>query len=71
VSEKDLLDALNAGTVKYAAMDVFESEPPTDAQKDLINHPRVSVTPHIGAQTLEAQERVGAEIAEKVINVLK
>lgn len=71
VSEKDLLNALNEGIVKYAAMDVFESEPPTDAQKELINHPRVSVTPHIGAQTLEAQERVGAEIAEKVINVLK
>ena len=71
VSEKDLLEALNSGKVAYAALDVFESEPPTDAQKDLINHPKVSVTPHIGASTVEAQTRVGIEIAQKVVNVLK
>jgi D-3-phosphoglycerate dehydrogenase / 2-oxoglutarate reductase len=71
VSEKDLLAALNDGTVKYAAMDVFENEPPTEAQHELINHPRVSVTPHIGASTEEAQERVGEEIANKVVAVLK
>ncbi|MGA2297753.1 MAG: D-2-hydroxyacid dehydrogenase [FCB group bacterium] len=71
VSEKDLLEALNSGQVTAAGIDVFESEPPTDAQKELINHPRVSVTPHIGASTNEAQDRVGAEIAQKVINVLK
>lgn len=71
VSEKDLLDALNNGIVKYAALDVFENEPPTEAQKELINHPRVSVTPHIGASTIEAQERVGLEIAQKVVEVLK
>ena len=71
VSEKDLLEALNSGKVAYAALDVFESEPPTDAQKDVINHPKVSVTPHIGASTVEAQTRVGIEIAQKVVNVLK
>lgn len=71
VSEKDLLEALNNGTVKYAALDVFETEPPTDAQKELINHPRVSVTPHIGASTEEAQDRVGIEIATKVVAALK
>jgi D-3-phosphoglycerate dehydrogenase / 2-oxoglutarate reductase len=71
VSEKDLLDALNNGTVRYAGIDVFEAEPPTEAQKDLINHPRVSVTPHIGASTDEAQDRVGVEIATKVVNALK
>jgi len=71
VSEKDLLAALNDGTVKYAGIDVFENEPAGEAQKELINHPRVSVTPHIGASTLEAQERVGAEIAQKVIDCLK
>ncbi len=71
VSEKDLLEALNDGTVLAAGIDVFENEPPTDAQKELINHPRVSVTPHIGASTIEAQERVGLEISQKVVDTLK
>ena len=71
VSEKDLLSALNDGTVRYAGIDVFENEPFTDAQKDLINHPHVSVTPHIGASTDEAQDRVGIEIAERVVEILK
>lgn len=71
VSEKDLLEALNNGTVRAAGIDVFENEPTTEAQTALINHPKVSVTPHIGASTDEAQDRVGAEIATKVVNVLK
>lgn len=70
VKESALLAALNSGKVAYAGVDVFESEPPTDAQKELINHPNVCVTPHIGASTDEAQERVSLEIAEKVVNVL-
>lgn len=70
VSEKDLLDALNDGTVAAAGIDVFENEPPTEAQMELITHPRVSVTPHIGASTIEAQERVGLEIARKVVEAL-
>lgn len=71
VSEQDLLEALNNGTVRYAGIDVFENEPPTEAQSALINHPRVSVTPHIGASTDEAQDRVGIEIATKVVQTLK
>lgn len=71
VDEKALLAALNSGKVAYAGIDVYESEPPTDDQKELINHPNVGVTPHIGASTLEAQERVGTEIAQKVIDALK
>jgi D-3-phosphoglycerate dehydrogenase len=71
VSEKDLLDALNNGIVAASGIDVFETEPPSDAQKELINHPRVSVTPHIGASTEEAQLRVGVEIAQRVIEGLK
>jgi len=70
VKETDLLDALNSGKVKYAGIDVFENEPPTEAQTALINHPHVSVTPHIGAQTDEAQDRVGTEIAEKLVATL-
>ncbi len=71
VSEKALLEGLNSGKVAAAGIDVFENEPPTEAQAALINHPRVSVTPHIGASTVEAQNRVGEEIAQKVIDVLK
>jgi len=70
VVEKDLLEALNSHRVAYAAMDVFEHEPPTPEEFDLINHPRVSVSPHIGASTLEAQDRVGVEIAQKVAEAL-
>ncbi len=70
VKESALLDALNNGIVDYAAIDVFETEPPSEDQKELINHPNVSVSPHIGASTMEAQERVGVEIAGKVIKAL-
>ena len=70
VVEKDLLEALNTRKVLYAGMDVFEHEPPTPDEFDLINHPRVSVSPHIGASTREAQDRVGVEIAQKVVEAL-
>lgn len=70
VVEKDLLEALNSRKVLYAGMDVFEHEPPTPEEFDLINHPRVSVSPHIGASTREAQDRVGVEIAQKVVEAL-
>lgn len=71
IVEKDLLEALNSGKVRAAGIDVFENEPCTEAQTELINHPNVSVTPHIGAQTVEAQDRVGIEIAEKVVDTMK
>ena len=71
VSEKDLLEALKSGKVARAAMDVFETEPPTPEEYELIKHPNVSITPHIGASTVEAQERVGEEIAKKVVEALK
>ena len=70
VDQEALLEALNAGTVSAAALDVFTHEPPTDAEKALLNHPRVSVSPHIGGSTVEAQQRVGAEIALKVVKAL-
>lgn len=71
VVEKDLLDALNSGKVRSAGVDVYENEPVTEAQAALVNHPNVSVTPHIGASTVEGQGRVGVEIAERVIEALK
>ncbi len=71
VDEKALLDGLKEGKVAAAGVDVFMNEPITDAQKELINHPRVSATPHIGASTNEAQDRIGLEIAQKIIDALK
>jgi D-3-phosphoglycerate dehydrogenase len=70
VDQDALLEALNAGTVGGAGLDVFTHEPPTPAEQALINHPRVSVSPHIGGSTVEAQQRVGAEIAIKVLKAL-
>ncbi len=59
VSEEALLDALNTGKLAGAGIDVFEEEPTKNLE--LVNHPNVSVTPHIGASTAEAQKRIGGE----------
>ena len=69
IVEEDLLDALNSGKVSFAALDVFKNEP--NPSKALLDHPRISLTPHIGASTKEAQERIGIEIAQKIIDALK
>ena len=60
VDEKALLDGLNSGKVRAAGLDVWADEPTHNM--DLLNHPNVSCTPHIGAATVEAQKRIGAEI---------
>ena len=60
VAEDALLDALNEGLLAGVALDVFEEEP--TANVALYSHPKVSVTPHIGGQTAEAQSRIGSEI---------
>jgi D-3-phosphoglycerate dehydrogenase len=65
IHEKDLLDALISGHVKGAALDVFESEPPTNW--DLVKHPNVIATPHLGASTEEAQTKVSVQLAEAVV----
>ena len=62
VDEAALLDALNAGQLRGAGLDVWFEEP--TANHDLYCHPAVSCTPHIGAQTVEAQQRIGAEIVD-------
>ena len=69
VDEKALLDGLNSGKVAFAGVDSFEEEPATNAE--LISHKNVSVTPHIGASTKEAQGRVGVEVAEVIIGFFK
>lgn len=68
IDEAALLDALNSGKVAGAALDVFAAEPP--GLTDLVAHPRVINTPHVGAQTKEAQARAANDIAEEVLNAL-
>ena len=70
VDQEALLEALESGRVGGAAIDTFEHEPPTAVEKALMSYPRVSVSPHIGGSTKEAQERVGTEIAVKVVKAL-
>lgn len=66
IDELALLTNLDSNKVAFAALDVFENEPlPREA---LLNHPKISVSPHIGAATLEAQERIGIELAQIVID---
>lgn len=69
VDEEALLEGLNSGKLAGAGIDVFEQEPSKNTE--LINHERISVTPHIGASTKEAQERIGKEVAAIVINFNK
>lgn len=69
IDEVSLWKALESGKVWAAGLDVFENEP--TPKPELLNHPRVSVTPHIGASTNEAQTRIGIELAEKVIAALR
>ncbi|OQV20390.1 D-3-phosphoglycerate dehydrogenase [Hypsibius exemplaris] len=67
VSEPDLLAALKEGLTGGAALDVFTEEPPVSAGLlELLQHPKVICTPHLGASTVEAQERVAADLAEQI-----
>ncbi|MEM4161040.1 MAG: hydroxyacid dehydrogenase [Thermoplasmata archaeon] len=70
VDEDALYEALRSGKVRAAGIDVFKEEPPIGIHK-LATLPNVSVTPHIGAQTHEGQQRAGVQIAERVIEALK
>lgn len=69
VSEEALLEALDNGKVSFAGLDVFENEPTPSVR--LLMHPNVSLTPHIGASTIEAQDRIGMELAEQIVELLK
>lgn len=69
IDEVALVEALDEEKVLFAGLDVFENEP-TPAMKVLM-HPRISLTPHIGAATDEAQDRIGTELAEQIVSLLK
>lgn len=65
IDEDALIAALDSGKLMGAGLDVFENEPTPDSR--LLGHPKISLTPHIGASTNAAQNRIGTELAEKVM----
>ncbi len=65
VDEQALLDGLNSGKVRGAGLDVFENEP--TPRRDLMEHSKVSLSPHIGASTIEAQGNIGLELADRIL----
>lgn len=68
LDEVALVNAIEAEKVKFAALDVYENEPTPEIQ--LLMNPELSLTPHIGAATKEAQDRIGTELATQIINLL-
>jgi D-3-phosphoglycerate dehydrogenase len=69
VDEVALVKAIESGKISKAALDVFENEPTPEIQ--LLMNPDLSLTPHIGAATGEAQNRIGTELAQQIIDILK
>ncbi len=69
--EADMLALLNDGTVSELALDVYSVEPPEQNLRELLDHPHVVCTPHLGASTEEAQEKVALQIAEQISDALE
>lgn len=69
LDEVALIANLDSGKVNFAGLDVFEDEPNPAIQ--VLMHPQISLTPHIGASTHQAQERISIELAEQIISILK
>ena len=69
INESDLIEALDSKKVSFAAFDTFENEPNPNIK--LLMHPKVSLSPHIGAATNQAQDRIGEELANQIINLFK
>ncbi|NMO96942.1 phosphoglycerate dehydrogenase [Paenibacillus lemnae] len=70
IDELALVEAIDEGIVAGAAFDVFEHEPPA-ADHPFLTHPKVIVTPHLGASTVEAQENVAIDVSEQVLHILR
>lgn len=68
IDEVALINALDNNKLAFAALDTFENEP--KPQIKLLMHPKISLTPHIGAATLEAQDRIGSELGQQIISIL-
>ncbi|BBH21034.1 D-3-phosphoglycerate dehydrogenase [Paenibacillus baekrokdamisoli] len=70
IDEAALVEAIDQGIVAGAAFDVFEVEPPA-ADHPFLTNPKIIVTPHLGASTVEAQENVAIDVSEQVLNILR
>lgn len=68
VDEDALIAALNSGKLAFAGLDVFVGEPVPS--KKMLSHPKISLTPHTGASTIEAQDRIGLSLAEQISSIL-
>lgn len=69
IDEEALLNALNEDRIQAAALDVFETEPATESP--LVKHDKVVVTPHLGASTVEAQEKVAVSVANEIVDIFE
>jgi D-3-phosphoglycerate dehydrogenase len=69
INEVELINALESGKVAFAGLDTFDNEPTPSVQ--ILMNPKISLTPHIGAATDEAQDRIGTELASQIISILK
>ena len=69
VNEVELVSALDSGKLSFAGLDTFENEPKPAVK--LLMHPKISLTPHIGAATNEAQDRIGLELADQIKSILR
>lgn len=70
IDEQALVEAIDAGRVAGAAFDVFEEEPPAQ-EHPFLKHPKIIVTPHLGASTVEAQENVAIDVSEQLLHILR
>ena len=68
IDERALEKHLSSGKISFASLDTFENEPNPDIK--ILMNARISLTPHIGAATTEAQDRIGIELADQIINFL-
>jgi len=69
IDEKELIRNLDSGKIKFAGLDTFENEPTPSLS--ILMHPKISLTPHIGAATSEAQDRIGEELAKQICDFYK
>ncbi len=69
IDEVALMKALDSGKIRFAGLDVFIGEP--TPSKEVLSHPKISLTPHTGASTLEAQDRIGLSLAEQICSILQ
>jgi len=69
VNEKDLISSLENGSIRYAALDVFDNEP--SPAQEILSCEGISLSPHVGAATVEAQSRIGVELADQILEAVR